>query len=350
MTDNQRPQLDPSLVVDRRSPASAPGKIILCGEHAVVYGRPAIALPLPDVRAHVAVEPAKTADGFSFSAPDFGRTWLLDAKPDDPLSQLVVEVLAALRVKDVPLLHVTITSAIPIASGMGSGAAVATALVRALAKHFEANLSDELVSALVFANERRLHGTPSGIDNTVVAFEQPIWFERGQGPAEEKKGRVGEGEKDTLPLDRLTAQSLPIASPFTLLIGDSGVRSATKLPVGAVRRHWEAEPVRYEMLFDQVAEIAHAVRDALASGDIAALGPLLDHNHSLLQAIGVSSPELDQLVSAAKAAGAIGAKLSGAGWGGVMLALVKPETQAHVADALRASGATQVLATVVARS
>lgn len=322
--------------------ASAPGKIILCGEHAVVYGRPAIALPLHEVRARATVEPAKTTDGFSFSAPDFGRTWFLDAKPDDPLSQFAVEVLAALGVKHTPALHITITSAIPIASGMGSGAAVATALARALANHFGAKLTNEQISALVYENERRLHGTPSGIDNTVVAFERPLWFERGQ---EAGGGVQGSEDKETGNAPML--QPLSVAAPFTLLIGDTGVRSATRLPVGYVRRRWRAKPARYEALFDQVGEIAHAIRAALAAGEIAALGPLLDRNHWLLQQIGVSSPELDHLVAAAKAAGALGAKLSGAGWGGVMLALATPETPERVAEALRAAGATQVLRTVV---
>lgn len=329
--ESQNAPLDRSSFVVRHSSASAPGKIILCGEHAVVYNRPAIALPLHHVRAHAAVEPAKTADGFSFSAPDFGRTWLLDAKPDDPLSLFTVEVLRALGVKDMPALHVTITSAIPIASGMGSGAAVATALVRALANRFGATLTNEQISALVYENERRLHGMPSGIDNTVIAFERPVWFEREQ----------------TLSPPSSSVQFIPIASPFTLLIADTGVRSATKLPIGDLRRRWQAESADYEALFDQVGEIAHAVRAALASGEIVALGSLLDRNHMLLQQLGVSSPELDQLVQVAKDAGALGAKLSGAGWGGVMLALVTAQIQQRVADALQSAGATQVLATVV---
>src|SRR5439155_13530775 len=105
-------------------------------------------------------------------------------------------------------------------------------------------------------------------------------------------------------------EPIAIAAPFTLLIGDTGIRSATHLPVGDVRRRWQAESARYESLFDAVAALVQRARAALASGDLDALGPLLDENQSLLEQIGVSSPELERLIEAARAAGAAGAKLS----------------------------------------
>jgi mevalonate kinase len=114
-----------------------------------------------------------------------------------------------------------------------------------------------------------------------------------------------------------------------------------------VRQRWQAEPARYEALFDRVGELVARARAALAAGDIAALGPLLGQNHALLQQIGVSSPELDALVAAARDAGALGAKLSGAGWGGVMLALVTPDARARVAKALTAAGARRVIETTI---
>ncbi|MDQ2998177.1 MAG: mevalonate kinase, partial [Chloroflexota bacterium] len=144
-------------------------------------------------------------------------------------------------------------------------------------------------------------------------------------------------------------EPITIATPFMLLIGETGVRSATRLPVGAVRRRWQAAPARYEALFDQVGMIVAQVRAALED-DISALGPLLSQNHWLLQQIGVSAPELDRLVGAALAAGALGAKLSGAGWGGVMLALVTHDTRARVAASLEQAGAKRVSATDVSRS
>lgn len=308
--------------------ASAPGKIILCGEHAVVYGRPAIALPLSSIRARASVTPGAAGMGVRFDAPDLGRRWLLSAAPNDPLSELTLTTLQRLGIAETSDIQITITSDIPIASGLGSGAAIATAIVRALAAAFGRDLSAAEVSALVYESERRYHGAPSGIDNTVIAYERAIWFQRRSEPPH-------------------LIEPLLIAAPFTLLIGDTGVRSATRLPVGEVRRRWQEDPARYEALFNQVAEIVHQARRALAEGDVAALGPLLNRNQDLLEQIGVSSPELERLIAAARRAGAAGAKLSGGGWGGVMIALVDSEMLAPVREALLAAGAARVLETII---
>ncbi|NJM07855.1 hypothetical protein HC891_19165 [Candidatus Gracilibacteria bacterium] len=127
------------------------------------------------------------------------------------------------------------------------------------------------IAALVYNSEQRYHGTPSGIDNNVIAYERAIWFQRqGDGP----------------PLIAPVA----IARPFRLLIGDTGVRSATKLPVGAVRERYNIEPVRYAALFDAIAALVHQARDALANGDRGRLGAALNHNQELLRQLEVSSP------------------------------------------------------------
>ncbi len=315
--------------------ASAPGKLILCGEHAVVYNRPAIAVPLNGVSAHVSIESNRPGTGITFDTPNLRRRWLQAAAPDDPLSELVGRTLAHFGITHDPAIKITINSTIPIASGMGSGAAVATALVRALAAYAKVNLSSAEISAMVYASEQRFHGTPSGIDNTVVAFEQPIWFQRHpQAPT---------GETPPPAIEPIT-----IAAPLALVIGDTGVRSATKLPVGEVRKRYQAEPEHYTSLMDSIALIVHQARLILATGDWVALGTLLTSNHALLQQIGVSSRPLDQLVHAALAAGALGAKLSGAGWGGIMLALVTPATNPSVIKALQKAGATRVLEATVA--
>ncbi|HWQ14080.1 MAG TPA: mevalonate kinase [Roseiflexaceae bacterium] len=344
--------------------ASAPGKLILCGEHAVVYGRPAIAVPLASVRARAVVEGAPPGTGVSFEAPDLGRSWSLAGAPDDPFSQLATTVLDRLAPGRALDLRVTLSSAIPLASGMGSGAAIATALVRALAAHLGVMLPPEEVSALVYTSERRFHGTPSGIDNTVVALERPVWFQRSndqrpttndqrEAPPTDTAEITGDQRssfvvrRSSNPAQQAVIEPIAIGAPLTLLVGDTGVRSETRLPVGEVRRRREADPARYEALFNAVGAVAARAREALAAGDLAALGGLLDENHALLRAIGVSSPELDQLVSAARAAGALGAKLSGAGWGGVMLALVGRGTRERVRAALLAAGAVRVIETEV---
>jgi len=326
--------------------ATAPGKIILCGEHAVVYGRPAIALPLADLRARVAVEPGDAGSGITIDAPDLERRWTLTSAPDHPLSELIVSVLDHLgrgAQFDVPApdLRIRITSTIPIAEGMGSGAAVATALVRALAAHLGHELPAEAVSSLVYTSEQRFHGMPSGIDNSVIAFERPIWFVRRPS-----------GHDISCPDDpaiQNLIEPVTIAAPFRLLIGDTGVRSPTHLPVGEVRQRWQAETAQYEALFDAIAACVIRARTALVQGDIRALGALLNENQVLLEQIGVSSDDLDRLVAAARRAGALGTKLSGAGWGGVMIALVMPAAGERVAAALAEAGAVRVLETAVER-
>jgi mevalonate kinase len=115
-----------------------------------------------------------------------------------------------------------------------------------------------------------------------------------------------------------------------------------------VRQRWQAHLARYEGLFDAIGILVVRARAALAAGELGTLGALLDENHTLLQRIGVSSTELNRLVGAARAAGALGAKLSGAGWGGVMIALVAPPASQHVGLALSDAGAVRVLKTTVA--
>ena len=309
--------------------ASAPAKLILVGEHAVVYGYPALAVPLPDIRARVIIHPLAVGEGVQFVADDIGRSWIMANNPDEPLSLLATETLAYLGTP-APDIRAVISSAIPVASGMGSGAAVAVALVGALARLAGRTLAAAEISTLVFASEQRYHGSPSGIDNTVIAFAQPLHFQRIDGVP--------------------TMRPLKIGRTFTLVIGDTGVRSATRLPVTDVRRRHAADPTRYAAIFAALGTQTDAAQHALASGDLAALGQSFDSSHDLLGDLGVSSLDLDRLVFTARAAGAHGAKLSGAGWGGVMIALVDDQTRAPVEQALHKAGAARVLTTVVERN
>lgn len=308
--------------------ATAPAKLILCGEHAVVYRQPAIAVPLPDLRATATVQAGTPHTGLTLAVPDLSPEPIHD--PQHPLLALIHATLHTLAAPAAPDLHLTVRSTIPIASGMGSGAAVATALVRAVARWYGVDVADATVSDLVYQSEQRLHGTPSGIDNAVIAYAQPIWFVR-QSPA---------------PL----IEPIQIGAPLHLVIGDTGIRSETRLPVGAVRQAWQAQPAHYTALFAAVGDIVRQIRTILAlpQPDLPLLGALLTANQHLLAQIGVSSPALEQLVGAAQAAGALGAKLSGAGWGGIMLALATDSAHAaHIAAALRAAGAVQATPTVV---
>ncbi len=304
--------------------SSAPGKVILFGEHAVVYGRPAIAAPVAQVRATATVEPALPGSGLTIVASDLGKSISLTTAPqDEPLAAATRLTLTHLQASE-PDATLTISSTIPIASGLGSGAAVSTALVCALADFLGHVLEPAEVSTLVFETEKIHHGTPSGIDNTVVAYEQPVYFVRER------------------PIELLT-----VGEPFTLLIGDTGSHNPTWKVVERVRRAWKRDPAHHDALFDQIGDIADEARRAIETGDINALGPLMDDNHELLIELGVSSSKLDDLVETARLAGAIGAKLSGAGQGGNMIALVEEDFAEEVAEALRETGAVRVIRTRV---
>ena len=310
--------------------AHAPGKVILFGEHAVVYGQPAIAVPVTQVKAKATVEMGPEGQGITIIAEDLEQSYSLQqAPPDDPLRAIVVSTLEHLGVGTQQDLTIMVSSTIPIARGLGSGAAVSTAIVRALSKHFE-NLgsghpsSSQTISNLVYETEKIHHGTPSGIDNTVIAFEKPVYFAKGQ-----------------------TVEIFSVKSPFLLAIADTGIASPTKIAVGEVRRAWEREREKYEEIFDEIGTIAEMGRQAVERGEIETVGQLMNENHRLLQLIGVSSPELDGLVEAARQAGALGAKLSGAGRGGNIIALVTEETRSRVDMMLRLAGAKGIIITEV---
>ncbi len=304
--------------------ASAPGKIILFGEHAVVYGRPALAVPVKQVQATATVR-EDARGGVWVEAPNIGLSApLADLALDQPLAAVIRSVFSALGVSRPPNCTVYVQSTIPVASGLGSGAAVSVAVIRALAVFLGRPLADEQVNALAFEAEKLHHGTPSGIDNTVVTYGRPVYFTQGR-PI--KTFRVG--------------------APFTLAIGDTGVAAPTKEAVGAVRALWQAEPARWEKVFDQIGEIVWEARQAIERGDLAELGRRMDANHALLQSLTVSSPDLDRLVEAARGAGALGAKMSGGGRGGNMIALVAPPQAESVARALQAAGAARVILTTI---
>jgi mevalonate kinase len=272
------------------------------------------------------IEPASPGDGLTLIAADLDmRSTLAGAPRQDPLAvaaRLTLSYLSA----SVPDATLTVRSTIPIASGLGSGAAVSTALVRALAGFLSHSLTPLEVSDLVFEVEKIHHGTPSGIDNTVIAYERPVYFVR------------GEASGPTLML---------VGAPFTLLIADTGLPSPTRRLVDRVRRSWRRDSTRCQALFERIGDVARDARRRIELGETDSLGPLMNENQALLTDLGVSSAILNSLVAAARAAGASGAKLSGAGQGGNMVALVDAETIHDVAAALLTAGAAQVIQTTV---
>ena len=300
---------------------SAPAKVILLGEHAVVYGRPAIAVPISQLCATAEIAPGPPGSGLTIVSADLGqRVSVEKAAADDPLAEIARLTLTHLEASP-PDAVLTLTSTIPIAGGMGSGTAVSTAIVRALAALLERDLAPAEVSRLVYQVEKLHHGTPSGIDNTVIAYERPVYFVKDH---------------------RLTPLSVGV--PLHLLVADSGIASRTREVVADVRAGWEAQPVRFDFLFDQIADLVEEAREAIEEGDPYLLGSLMDQNHEHLKSLQVSCPELDEMVEAARFGGALGAKLSGAGRGGNVIALVDEPGSREVEEALEEAGATSVTA------
>lgn len=305
--------------------ASAPGKIILFGEHAVVYGRPALAVPVTQVHADVEVSDGPRA-GIWVHAPDINLHAELNSLPSDhPIASVIHNLFFNLGISPFPPLEIKITSTIPVASGLGSGAAVTVALLRALSSFLFHPLSNEQINQLTYEIEKLHHGTPSGIDNTVVTYARPVYFVRGQ-----------------------PIETFKVGAPFTLVIADTGISAPTKESVGDVRKLWEADKPKWEKVFDEIGEISETARTAIERGKTKELGPLMNSNHALLQRITVSSPELDHLTDVARKSGADGAKLSGGGRGGNLIALVEPGKAARVAEALMSAGAKRTIVSEIA--
>ncbi len=309
--------------------ATAPGKFILFGEHAVVYGEPALAFPVTTVQARATVSalikgnPGEIyieAPDISLSAP------VLDLDPDHPLRAAVYAVLGEKAPGKNPACKIQISSTIPPASGLGSSAAVSVAIIRALSAFLGQRLSDKQVSQLAFQVEKIHHGTPSGIDNTIIAYQEPIYYLKGE-----------------------PFQFLSINKPFLILIADSGSPGQTREAVLQVRQYRINDPERYDSIFKSIGNISKEAKELITTGSPVELGPLMDENHSLLQELEVSSPDLDRLVNAAREAGALGAKMSGGGLGGNIIVLVD-EGVDQVIEALNSAGAVNTIISPISAS
>jgi mevalonate kinase len=292
----------------------AAGKIILLGEHAVVYGRPALAAGLG---LGLEVEMRAGAGGPRVES-DHG------ALADDPRpARLVAEAAAALGVAANGL-AVRIRSELPSGAGLGSSAALAVAVLRALAAAAGRRLAPGEELDLARRLEAIFHGQSSGVDPAAAA--QPgggcFRFVRGEPPC-------------------ITPLRLRATLPLVVLLGERP--RSTGAAVTGLRARWEADRARHERLFDEVAAVVDDGARAAEAGDLPALGRAFDRNQELLRTLGVSAPDVDALVAAARAAGALGAKLTGGGAGGAVIALAsEPE---RVAAALR----SRAVQTIVAR-
>jgi len=284
--------------MNRVASGAAPGKVIVLGEHSVVFGEPAIAAAI-ERRLEVRLR--------------------LDESPSTPEDARLAEAVGSAAREmgvDPARLGVEIVSDIPPACGLGSSAALSLALIRALASLTERALSDEELRIRASRVENVFHGTASGVDVAACAGGGIVWFERSNPPR----------------IERLRA-----AKPLDLVVALSGAERSTAGPVGRLRERHARRPELYGRLFRLAGDVARAGRAALEQGDEQALGALMDVAQGLLNACGVSTPALERAVAVAREAGALGAKLSGAGGGGVIIALA-PGRAAAVGEALRAAG------------
>ena len=307
--------------------AKAPGKIILFGEHAVVYGQPAIAIPVNKVSATARVIPNLDTDpgNVRIQAPDIQLDSALSELPlDHPIATAVRLVQNASEVDTLPGITLQISSTIPMAAGMGSSAAISIAIIRALSDFLGASLSADQVSTLAYQVEKIQHGTPSGIDNNVISHQKPVYFIRDE-----------------------PVEHLEIEAPTYWVIADSGEKTPTRETVADVRKLYDSDPERLGELFNQIGTITQNARASLIKGDVDKLGHLMNANQNLLEQINLNSPALQHLINTARKAGAKGAKLSGGGRGGNIIALASADNIDQIERALLNAGAKHVITTLL---
>jgi mevalonate kinase len=269
-----------------------PGKVILLGEHAVVYGHPALAVPLT-----LGVTARGTPARRTALAPLAG----LSAQQ----RRLLLEAFdGAAEAAGRPGIRVSLRSTLPVSMGLGSSAALAVAVARVLVEAKGERSTPARILEVALRMEQTFHGTPSGVDHTCSVHGVPIIYRRGE------KGRPG----------RVRRVHPRVSS--TLLLALVGPRSGTQETVASLRERARRWPARYARLFREMGQLAMEGTRALEAGDLDALGDAMNVNHGLLAAAGVSSPALDTAVDALRRAGALGAKLTGAGGnGGAVVAL-----------------------------
>lgn len=304
-----------------KSIGSTHSKLIMVGEHAVVYGKPAIALPFPVIEATSTVK--------SMSGSKFSKAIIIDCLyfvgPLEEVPEKMSGIAACIKetLRDLGEkpegLHIRLSSTIPVGRGLGSSAAIAIAIVKSLFSYHGQELTQKKLMALVHIAETHAHGNPSGIDMAAASSDLPIWFQREEEPT-----------------------PLQIGAPFHLVVADTGRIGDTRMAVESIRRKYRLNPVATQQAIDLLGDITYTAKDALINGDLELLGNALNSAQNELIKLGVSDEGIDDLVRVAREAEALGAKLTGGGRGGCIIALAKNKHHANkLAQALSAAGAYQ---------
>ena len=310
--------------------ASASAKLILLGEHAVVYGHPAIAIPFSDMRLRVSIEPAILAKTGTLRviSPDMDMDLLFDEmSPDEPIRQMISLLLDFLGIKTLPTCTMRIRSDIPLGAGFGSSAALSVGIMRALSAFLGHPLDGMDLVSLAYQSDQFIHGRLSGIDTTVIALEQAIYYQRG---------------KDI--------EAIKPLNSLHFVVADSGVYTPTARSVAYLAERYEKDNQATKDKLLAIEEQVITAKQAMRVGDLQMLGDAMNANQTLLYDLGLSCPELDALVDVARDTGALGAKLSGGGQGGAMLALADESRVPQLRDTLQAAGAKAVWTTTLPAS
>ena len=301
------------------------GKVILFGEHFVVHGAPGIVSAIDsttDAEVKKAVkglnirDERKTAKGYS----------------EEKRHQQIESIERMLNIMGIDPkigLDIWIGGTLPGFSGLGASAASSVAIARAIAQELGLQVSDEKINQIAYEAEKAYAGNPSGIDNTAATYGGLMWFKKDAATGPDK------------------IEKLHLRRPIEIVIGSTGKVANTKAMVEGVAERKKKNPAKYDLIFKQAENIAVSGRKALEAYDLKKVGDLMNENHRLLQEIGVSSKELDMLVDLAQKQGAFGAKLTGGGGGGCMVALTPgKELQGKVLSAIKHLG-FEVLSTKV---
>jgi mevalonate kinase len=311
--------------------ASAPGKVILFGEHFVVYGEPAIVLAI-DKRTYAKVEKNNDKNlrivSTNLNISGFFRNGVFRIEQGDskearirfePVKYAVDRILE--KHNGTTGLTIEINSTVPVGAGLGSSAAVAAAVTTAVAELLEVKLSKEDVFRITYEAEKTVHGTPSGIDPAIATFGGTLLFQMDTG-----------------------FRSLDVKTDIPLVIGDTGVERSTKALVERVRNLAEKYPQILDPIRRAAREITLRATNALKEKDLETIGELMNMNHALLYGLGVSDESLEWLINGARKGGALGAKLTGAGGGGCMIALARDEKLEQVMEAIQRAGGRPFIA------
>jgi len=287
------------------------GKVILFNEHFVVYGIPAIASAIDK---KTVAEVKRCNNGEFIIHDEREETPGYKKEKMEQQKESIKRIKRAMGIDE--CIEIRLGGSLRAASGVGASAASCAAIARAIADEFGMKFTDEEINNFAYEGEKAYHGNPSGIDNTCATFGGLVWYEKGKG-----------------------MELLHIEKPVEIVMGDTGVVANTKKAVEGVRERRNKYRERYDKIFEEAKRIVYEARDALLSMNMERVGELMNKNHELLQEIEVSSPLLDKLVKIARDEGAYGAKMTGGGLGGYMVALTPgKELQEKVAKAIEEAG------------